>query len=505
MRAIVALFGLLALAADGRAGAQPADVREAAFAGSFYPADPGALRRSIEGFLADARPPRGERPIALVVPHAGYVYSGPIAADGYRQAAGYDYDVVVVLGTNHTVAPFAGVSIDRAASYRTPLGVVAADRDLAAALAADRSALARPAAHAREHSIEVQLPFVQILWPRAKVVTAVVGTPDLAVATAFGSALARALAGRRALIVASSDLSHYPPLAAARAADRTTLAAIATLDPAATAAAIARVEASGGPGLATAACGQGPILAALVAARALGARRGVVVSAATSGDAVAGEDARVVGYGAVLFTAAAGGPDTGALDPVPAGSARATLGAAERRELLRLARATLARFYESGTPPLPRPASPRLAAPQGAFVTLLARGELRGCIGHLTSDTPLALTVARMALAAALQDPRFPAVTAAELPGLAIEISALSPSTPIAGPEAIVVGRDGVVLGKEGRSAVFLPQVAPEQGWSRDELLDQLCAKAGLARDCWRRGATLSTFQADVFREPSPP
>lgn len=511
-RLVRAAFALVLAATPlrGAVAADPAELRAPVFAGQFYPAAPGALRRAIDAFLADALPPSGERPVALVLPHAGYVYSGQIAADGYREAAGFDYEVVVLLGTNHTTAPFAGIALDRASGYRTPLGVVDADRDLAAALAAaDRAVSFRPEVFAREHSIEVQLPFVQALFPRAKVLAAVVGAPDLALARRFGATLAEHLAGRRALVVASSDLAHYPTLETARAVDRATLAAIAALDPEAAAAAIERAEASGAPGLATAACGRGPILVAMEAARRLGARRGRVVSAATSGDTVAGEAGRVVGYGAVAFGEGAVGTAADALPapppPTPPPADATPLAAGERAALLALARATLMRSYDSGTLPLPRPASPRLSRAQGAFVTLLEGGELRGCIGHLASDTPLALTVARMALAAATEDPRFPPVRAEELDRLVLEISVLTPFTRVAGPEAIVAGRDGVLLRQAGRQAVFLPQVAREQGWGRDELLDHLCEKAGLAATCWRRDAQLATFQADVFRESRTP
>lgn len=500
MRRTLALAATLLVVATA---VPAAEVRAPAFAGTFYPADAAALRGAIEGFLADAAAdPAPERPIALVVPHAGYVYSGPIAGEGYRQAAGFDHELVIVLGTNHAVPPFAGVALDDVSGYRTPLGVVVVDTALRDRLAAlDRKVTLRPDAFAREHSVEVQLPFVQVLLPRAKVLTAVVGEPDLALARRFGAALASALSGRKALIVASSDLAHYPAIDAARAADREVLNGIAGLDPAAAAAAFARVERAGHPGLVTAACGQAPILTAMVAAEALGARRGRVVSAANSGDTVAGEPGRVVGYGAVVFDAGAGGPDLRALAaPVPPVAATA-LGADERTALLALARATLERYFATGTFPLPRPASARLARPQGVFVTLEERGELRGCIGDLEGKTPLALAVARMAFAAATQDPRFRPVRREELPAIALEISVLTPYAPIASASAIEVGRHGVLLEKGGRRAVFLPQVAPEQGWNRDELLTHLCEKGGLPGDCWRVGAHLSTFEAEVFSE----
>ena len=507
-------LGLFAGAAASAQAVAEVGVRPAAVAGRFYPAEAGRLRAAVEASLAEALPPPSPavRPLALVVPHAGFVFSGPIAADAYRRAVGFDYDVVVILGTNHTVAPFAGVSVQQATGYATPLGVAPADTALARALlAADPLVRFDPAAHATEHSEEVQIPFVQVAFPAARIVTAVVGRPDLALATRFGELLGRALAGRRALVVASSDLSHYPSHDGATAADRRVLAAVAALDPARAAAAMDREERMGTPGLATAACGRGAILAALVAARALGATDGVVVSYANSGDTVAGERDRVVGYGAVAFGAGirpipppTPAPPTAATTPAGAGSFP-PLSAEDRHELLALARRTLERWYATGTLPLPRPAGAALLRPRGAFVTLTRRGELRGCIGHMAEDLPLALAVAKMALAAALEDPRFAPVGAGELAGLDLEISALTPFAAVAGPGEIVVGRDGVLLEKAGRRAVFLPQVAPEQGWSRDEMLDQLCAKAGLATGCWREGARLSTFQAEVFGEKSRP
>ena len=518
-RSVLLAASVLALVGAAGALAGANGERPPAVAGKFYPADPARLRGAIEAYLADALPPPAPaaRPLGLVVPHAGILFSGQIAADAYRRAAGFELDVVVVLGTNHTVASFPGVSVQQAEAYRTPLGRLEADTALARQLLAlggeDGLVRFEAAAHASEHSEEVQLPFVQLALPHAKVVTAVVGTSDPRVAARFGELLARTLAGKRALVVASSDLSHYPAYEAAVAADTRLLAAVATLDSTLAARELRRLESAGTPALATAACGQGAILAAMATARALGATRGTVVSYANSGDTVAGERDRVVGYGAVVFDAGApqakeaegtpplaGGAAPARTDPVEP-VASTSLTPEERQALLALARRTLERWYATETFPLPRPASPTLRRNQGAFVTLERQGELRGCIGHMAEDTPLALTVARMAIAAALEDRRFPPVRAEELPGLTIELSVLTPFTPVAGPQAIVVGRDGVLLDKAGRRAVFLPQVAPEQGWGRDEMLDHLCAKAGLERDCWRAGARFSTFWAEVFGE----
>jgi hypothetical protein len=507
--AVIAATGAIAR------GGSPKDVgtREPAVAGRFYPADPAKLRGAVEAFLHDALPARDERPIAIVVPHAGYVFSGQIAGDAWKQAMGRGYDLVVILGTNHTTAEFRGVSVFTGAGLRTPLGVASTDRAVAASLvAADRDFGYRPEVHREEHSVEVQVPFAQVALPGVKVVEAVVGTTDADLCARFGRELARAVRGRRALIVASSDLSHYPNHDDAVAADSVTLAAIAGLDPGAVRGVIAREMRSGKPGLVTCACGEGPILAAMIAARELGATHGVVVSRANSGETALGDGDRVVGYGAVVLCGGPGAADTRALEhpAVGAGSPAGTAPGADRsgqldpddrRALLTLARETIRRFLTTETLPLARGLPAHLQRKQGAFVTIEKNGELRGCIGHMAEDRPLAEVVGAMVYQAAFGDPRFSPLEEDEYAAISIEISVLTPMAPIPGPDRIVVGRDGVMLRKGGRSAVFLPQVAPEQGWGRDELLDNLCRKAGMPADCWRERADLFTFQAIVFKE----
>jgi MEMO1 family protein len=290
------------------------------------------------------------------------------------------------------------------------------------------------------------------------------------------------LRGRRALVVASSDLSHYPAAKDAAAVDGRVLDALLTMDAKRFRAVIAAEMARGVPGLVTCACGEAPILAALAAARALGASRATLVRHATSADVPEGPPGQAVGYGAVSF-------DAGEIDP----EARAAL--------LARAREAIPAFLATGKPPPPRALPGAASLTRGAFVTLTKGGELRGCIGRMSAVEPLASTVTSMAIAAAVEDPRFPPVTRAELSGLRVEISVLTPNHPVPGPEAVVVGRDGVLLSKGGRSAVFLPQVATEQGWGREQLLDHLCEKAGMPATCWREGASLAVFQAEVFGE----
>ena len=380
------------------------------------------------------------------------------------------------------------VALDPAAGFRTPLGIAAVDEEAGRALMeADPDVVLDAGPHRREHSVEVQIPFAQLLFPAARILPLVIGAPDPALCQRLGAALGKVLRGRRALLVASSDLSHYPAARDAAVVDRRVLDAVLALDAGRVRAAIAAEMARGVPGLGTCACGEGPILATIAAARALGANRATLVRHATSADVPAGEPGRVVGYGAVAFDAG------GELD------------AATRTALLALAREAIDAHLAGRPPPAPRERLPAAALPRGAFVTLRESGRLRGCIGRLSAGGPLAAMVAALAVDAAAHDRRFAPVTRPELGSLEIEISVLSPLTPVARAADIVVGRDGVVLVKHGLTAVFLPQVAAEAGWGRDALLDHLCQKAGLPAGCWREGASLTVFQAEVFGEAGRP
>ncbi len=477
--------------------------RPPAVAGQFYPADPVKLRLAIQGFIKSAVPPAVENPVAIVVPHAGYIFSGQIAGDAYRQASDRSLDVVVILGTNHTSPGFTGISVQPGGSYQTPLGTAAVAEEVAAALlAASSDSTPDTAPQVREHSVEVQVPFVQVLFPKARIVPVVVGSPDQGMCTRFGETLARVLKSRGALIIASSDMSHYPDYDTAVSVDRQTLEAVASLDPRELSRRLREFERKAPRGVDTCACGEAPIMVAAAAAKALGASRGVVISYANSGDTLVGELSRVVGYGAVAFCK---GQIRGQILQSyarPAPPAVATpLQTEDRRALLSFARESIHRYLTTDTVPLPRRFPARLQFRQGAFVTLKKQGALRGCIGHMAEDSPLARTVGAVALEAAFNDTRFTPVKLAELDELEIEVSVLTPATPVAGAKEIIIGRDGVILSKGGRSAVFLPQVAPEQGWDTPTLLDNLCRKAGLPDGAWESGAQLLVFQAEVFRE----
>lgn len=505
MKEIICCFALLLLISSCRGqkfethGSKEKPVRPAAFAGKFYPSDSTKLRAAIKAFLDDAIPPAVAHPIAIIVPHAGYIFSGQIAADAFNQARNGGYEFVVVLGTNHTTAGFEGVSVYRDGGFETPLGSAAVDGGAANELLTSyRRATADNALHENEHSIEVQVPFIQYLFPKARILPVVVSENDPGNCAAFGRALAGVLKTRKALIVASSDLSHYPKFEDAIRIDTASLEAITSLDVDRILSQFRKTAKQRIAQLSTCACGEAPILAAIAAAKELGANKGTVVSYSNSGYNPAGSSDQVVGYGAAVI--AAGGQT---LPPEPdtvVSGTTSKLDSSEKSALLKYARRTLEQIFATETVPLPRSLGSMAEVKRGAFVTLRKGGELRGCIGSMTDDRPLGTVVGAMALQAAFNDPRFPPLTESELKEVEIEISVLTPFRKVKGADEIVLSRDGVIIRKGNRQAVFLPQVATETGWDKETFLDQLCYKAGLMSGDWK-DAQLFTFQADVFSE----
>lgn len=490
--AAFALLGFL----TGCSHAAPSDIRPAAVAGSFYPADPGKLKLAIKSFLEESPYLDIKAPIAVIAPHAGYVYAGQIYADAYRQVSGRRYDTIVILGTNHTTGRFSGVSLGDYSAFRTPLGDVPIDQEFVTDLLKEcKDCKPYREVHVREHSIEVQIPFIQTLFPQAKIVTAIIHPPDPDLCNRFGEALGKILKNRRALIVISTDLSHYPSSREATKIDRQTLETIATLDTTQIASLMRNLNA---PSLDARACGEAAILAGLRAAKSLGAKSALVVGYANSGDIEIKEQPQVVGYGAVVI-AESERPKT--LEPIEPPSTATPLNVSEKKFLLAFARKTIYQHLTTTMVPLSRNLPSRMLFHQGAFVTLKKNGELRGCIGQMSSDYELGKTVGVMARYAAFKDSRFQPVQASELNHIEIEISVLSPMETIKTSEEIVIGRDGVLMTKGLTSAVFLPQVAVENNWNRNEMLDNLCLKAGLSRGCWKRDAEFKVFQADVFSE----
>jgi MEMO1 family protein len=494
-------IGTIALCTYSSIPAKPktSAIRPAAVAGKFYPSNPSILKLAIQQFFLDAAPPIITKPIGLIVPHAGYIFAGQIYADAYRQAQGNPYDVIVILGTNHTAGDFNGVSLGGYSAFHTPLGDVPVEAQIVQDLLNEsKDCNKNQSVHIYEHSIEVQLPFIQSLFPNARIVPAIIHPADYDLCIRFGQALAKVLKNRRALIVMSSDLSHYPNQKDAAKADQLTLETIASLDLHRIAAIMRDLHF---PNLETRACGEAAILAGITAVKALGTKQVGIVAYANSGEIPAGDQDQTVGYGAVAFTTENISKAPSIFDRPEIPSAATPLKIGDKKLLLTFARKTIALHLTIQMAPMARGFPPRLSSPQGAFVTLKKAGELRGCIGRMQAVTPLGLTVGAMALEAAFKDPRFSPLQQSELKDLEIEISVLSPMQTIATPDAIVIGRDGVLMTKGNSSAVFLPQVAVENNWNKVEMLDNLCQKAGLQTGCWKQQAQFKVFQADVFSE----
>ena len=473
-----------AVATAGLATESPDPVRPAAVAGSWYPGDPEELNRMVAQMLA-AVTPVYDAPVGLIVPHAGYAYSGPIAAAGFRQLQEGQYGVAVIIASDHQQPLSDPISVWAEGGFETPLGVVPVDEELARALVeADPRITFDTQAHRAEHPIEIELPFLQRVCPACRFVPILMGEEGEETVQALADALLSVLPNQGVVVVASSDLSHYPSYDDARTVDMTTLGAIETFDPARVRQTTMQLALADVPNLATCACGKGAILTTMHVAKGLGADTATILRYGSSGD-VTEDHSRVVGYGAVMFW--------------DYESPRFTYD--ERQALLGLARDTLETYLEEERIPERDPESAALSRRSGAFVTLKKDGALRGCVGHTWGDLPLYEAVQQAAVQAATEDQRFPPLTGQELEEIHIEISVLSPFRRVTAVEEIQVGVHGLMIYKGGRKGLLLPQVAVEQGWDREAYLDNLCQKAGLPGACWHDGATLYEFTVVVFGE----
>ena len=471
------LFFLLAAAVAVAAAGQ--GVKPAAFADAFYPGDPARLDREVGGFLAAAKPaaPLPGRVVALIAPHAGYVYSGPTAGAAYARAAGRTFDTVVIIGPSHSLA-FEGCSVWPDGGFETPLGLARVDASLAKTIAKAGGYEFRAEAFTEEHSVEVQVPFVQKAFPGAAIVPIVMGSPTRAAVRALGAALAKACLDKNVLVVASTDMSHYLPKTQAQATDARTIKLIQDLD---VSAIVRKMEAGD-----NIMCGGGPVAAVLLMAEKAGRPR-VEVLARTDSSSSGGP---VVGYLGAAVVVEEGPADAGF-----------SLTAEEKAALLRLARTSLAGYVERRIVTEAPSAPEKFTQPRGVFVTLRKGGELRGCIGYAEAVLPLGQAVVQAAILAAAEDPRFPPVKPAELEAIEVEVSVLTPLREVADARRVEVGRHGLVVERGERRGLLLPQVPVENGWDRDTFLEQGCLKAGLPADAWRRGAKLYVFEAIVFKE----
>ena len=447
-------------------------VRPAAVAGAFYPGDPRTLSAQLGQFLEGPAEPAeaGYALKAVIVPHAGYIYSGAVAARAYDALAAARDRVrrVVLLGPVHRV-PVRGLALPGADWFETPLGRIPVDAAAVRALAGLPQVVTSSAAHALEHSLEVQLPFLQRVLGEFSIVPLAVGDAGVA---EVAQVIERLWGGEETVFVLSTDLSHYHSYEEARRIDGATLARIASL-----ASDLDHDEA----------CGATPLNGLLKVAR----DRGLSIrplAACNSGD-TAGDRGRVVGYSSFALYE-------------PGGAASRD---EQGRTLLGIARGAIgSQLGQAAAPRLGHPAW--LAQPGASFVTLTLEGALRGCIGSLQAHRPLGVDVAANAENAAFRDPRFAPLTLQEWPRVAAEVSLLSaPEKAEFGDDIDLLGRlrpgiDGVILEHAGRRGTFLPQVW-ESLPDRRRFMQELKRKAGLPADTPLVACNVWRYQVAKWRE----
>lgn len=483
-------------------------VRPPAVAGMFYPESPSELAKMIAEFYSIAPKPQiSGRPVAIISPHAGYVYSGAIAAKGYKVLEGESYSTVVVISPSHT-AFFAGVSAFNGRAYSTPLGEIPIDMDLTSRIAEHSSLVSfsksghQVGSSRSEHALEVQLPFLQLALGEFKLVALIMGDQNYITCESLGQAIAQAIGKRNdVLIVASSDLSHFHDSKAAGKLDSIVTNCVRDFN--------YKLLYSNLENGKTEACGGGPIITAMVASKALGAAKVEITGYGDSGD-ITGDKMNVVGYLSAIICKEAGAKEytldadenieSVQINENPVSGVNFGLSADDKENLLKMTRESISSYLENRNVEFPIDISESLKQQLGAFVTLTKEGELRGCIGTFWGSEALYKTIAEMARQAAFADPRFAPVNRDELSHIDIEISVLTPMKKIENPESVVVGRDGLYIKKGFSSGVLLPQVAVEYGWSREEFLDHTCIKAGLRAGTWKDARTeIYIFQAEIF------
>ena len=521
-----ALVAVLAAApvTFGPEASRAARTRPSALAGSWYPEGRAHLVAGAHFLMriSDA-PALPAKPAALVVPHAGWSYSGLAAGTAFRLLTPEDFDRVVVVAPSHQ-GSFRGYALDDATAYRTPLGdVPLCDGALAALQGADGRVV--PGVADGEHAVEIELPFLQAALGRFCLVPVLAGDTDESRERAFAQRLAT-LDDGRTLFVFSSDFAHYgprfefQPFGALSPAVREKVRAMDERGVALLAAADARGFRDYLRETGNTICGRHGLATLLeLLPRVATKARAVPLAHYASADLPGMTDTSSVSYVAMAFlreapAGASFGPPLVALPRLEDAPPDAPpLSAAGGAHLVRIARAALTTHFlekdDLGRELAAWPRGPEQERRQGVFVTLNRRrpeearthGRLRGCIGQAEPTFPLYYGTVQAALDAALRDPRFEPVRAAELPGLEVEVTVLSPRRPVASWRDIRLGTHGIVLQKGDKAALFLPQVATEQGWSLDETLTALAEKAGLPGDGWKEGARFSVFTGQVFEE----
>jgi len=463
-------------------------VREEVVAGMWYPDNESELKKTLDDLdkkACDNKIKESKNALGLIAPHAGFIYSGPTAACGFKAVKDNNYDTVVILGTSHRFR--AGVvSVYDGAFVKTPIGNLKINRELTEKLIkSDKKIEFIEKIHSQEHSLEAELPFIKHYLGNVEVVLVLASTEDEKTLVKTGTVISDWIkqSGKKTLIVASSDMSHYHAYEDAVKMDRKTISLVekGNFDELETAIINKNCEL----------CGFDSLKIFFEIMKGLDAQIPELIHYENSGDAVPGSREKgVVGYMAMTFSKE---EKTNYYND------------SLRKELLKSARESISYSLKNGKKQF-KPEKPRdkkLNEERAVFVTLKLNGELRGCIGQMFATGPLYLAVTEMAHSAAFKDPRFNPLTEVELKKVHIEISVLTPMERVKDWKEIKNGIDGVWLKNGHRQGVFLPQVATETGWDLETFLSNLCThKAGLPADCYKDPETeIFKYQVELFEE----
>ena len=475
----------------------PKVVLESALSGTWYPAERAALAREIDECLAAVEGVPVDEVHALIQPHAAYRYSGGVAAHGLRAIKGKTFRRVVVLGPSHSQSMPNLASLPDATHYRTPLGDVPLDTNAMSALLKHDCIQQIPAAHANEHSVQIQIPLLQHALGEFELVPLVIGQLDDAT-TIRMAGLLRDVVDSNTLVIASTDFTHYGEQFQFVPFKTDIPENIRKLDMGAW----EQIQGKDALGFRAYCHSTGATIcgrnAVAVMMAMLPAEDAVDLLKYDTSGRMTGDFSHSVSY----LSAAVRGEWPQGRD-VPVGEGMLSL--SEQDTLLQLARETLVHLLQEGRVPavaeLQLEPTPCMQMVSSAFVTLTRDNKLRGCIGDIYPHRPLFESVMENATLAAVHDRRFAPVTAEELPDVRIEISVLSPPRPISSIKEIQLGRHGIVLSTQKQRAVFLPSVPIDLGWTLEETLEKLAVKAGLPKEAWKSGARFEVFEAEVFKE----
>ena len=469
--------------------------RESFVAGKFYESDSQKLRTDIESFYRQAKPSKSENVIAIISPHAGYIFSGKVAASAFMQInPNLDYDCIFILAPSHYFA-FEGASVWNQGSFITPLGKVEVDSKIADELIKDNSVFKYiPEAHNKEHAIEVQLPFLQVrMKKKFKIVPVIIGTQDQHTIEKIAQSLKNYLKPGNLFII-SSDFSHYPSYDDANKIDNASALAILKNSPEELINYIQKSSKSNTQGLATCMCGEAGILCLLNMSSKIKNVEYHLIDYMNSGGTEYGDKKRVVGYWAISLV-----KKTESVNPVTGFK----LSEDDKEKLLMIARNTLEEYIKKDIiiNPDTTKISTNLKTNCGAFVTLTSNGNLRGCIGSFAIDEPVYKVVRDMSVSASSNDPRFDKVKPAELKNIEIEISVLTPMHKIDSISQIEIGKHGIYIKNGYRRGTLLPQVATGNNWTKEQFV-KYCAvyKAGIPED-EIKNSELYVYEAIVFKE----